>query len=265
MLECPQWVESCRLRQSVTFPAWQPAKLTRTAGFGQKRPLEVQCLNQKMYSHHFSTLMCPAVSKNEVNQSATEEDCPFVSLVLRLLDYDGEDLFSNVLMPWVEARPGAVAWLASLRGRGCNAVPTVQPEDLCRLYALNRVCEMLMLSLETAEPQARTGGHLALSMWQFEDFFSRLGIDAMRPKIFAPAWWRDSVGRRRGACALYRRYFNTLLGIPPKQQAYARSCAWMGQQFTLAHRFSPRLPSRRQLSLQCGRKVRSFVRGSGHA
>jgi hypothetical protein len=186
MLECPQWVESCRLRQSVTFPAWQPAKLTRTAGFGQKRPLEVQCLNQKMYSHHFSILMCPAVSENEVNQSATEEDCPFVSLVLRLLDYDGEDLFSNVLMPWVEARPGAVAWLASLRGRGCNAVPTVQPEDLCRLYALNRVCEMLMLSLETAEPQARTGGHLALSMWQFEDFFSRLGIDAMRPKIFAP-------------------------------------------------------------------------------
>lgn len=33
----PQWVDSCLSRQSVTFLAWQPAKLTRTAKFGQEQ------------------------------------------------------------------------------------------------------------------------------------------------------------------------------------------------------------------------------------
>jgi len=35
--ELPLWVDSCLSRQSVTFPAGQPAKLTRTAEFGQER------------------------------------------------------------------------------------------------------------------------------------------------------------------------------------------------------------------------------------
>lgn len=121
-----------------------------------------------------------------MNHPDTEEDCPFVPLVLRLLDYDGQDVFGDVLIPWVEAHPGAAIWLASLRERGCSAVPTLQSEDLWRLYALSRACEVLMLSLETAQPQARSGGHLTLSLWQFEDFFSRLGIDAMRPELYTP-------------------------------------------------------------------------------
>jgi hypothetical protein len=121
-----------------------------------------------------------------VSHPGTEEDWSFVPLVLRLLDYDGQDVFGDVLIPWVEAHPDAAAWLVSLRERGRSVVPSVEPEDLWRLYALSRACEMLMLSLETAKPQARSGGHLALSMRQFEDFFSRLGIDAMRPEVYAP-------------------------------------------------------------------------------
>ena len=121
-----------------------------------------------------------------MNQPRTEEDCPFVSLASRLLDYDGQDVFGDVLIPWLETHPGAVAWLTSLRERGSSAVPTVQSEDLWYLYALSRVCEMLMLSLETTEPKARSVGHLALSMRQFEDFFCRLGIDTMHPKVYTP-------------------------------------------------------------------------------
>jgi hypothetical protein len=121
-----------------------------------------------------------------VNQPYTEEDCPFVRLVLRLLDYDGQDVSRDVLIPWVEAHPGAAAWLESLRERGCSAIPTLQLEDLWRLYALSRACEMLLLSLELTEPQAGSGGDLALSMQQFEEFFSRLGIDVMRPEVYAP-------------------------------------------------------------------------------
>jgi hypothetical protein len=121
-----------------------------------------------------------------VNHPGTEENCPFLPLALRLLGYDGQDVYNDLLIPWVEAHPGAAAWLASLRERGCIAAPTLQPEDLWRLYALNRACEMLMLSLEIAGPQARSGGHLALSMHQFEDFFFRLGIDSTRPEVYAP-------------------------------------------------------------------------------
>lgn len=121
-----------------------------------------------------------------MNQSDTEDDCPFVPLVLRLLDYDGHDVFGHVLMPWVAAHPDAVAWLASLRERGRSAVPPLQPQDLWRLYALGRACEMLMLSLEPAQTRARSGGHLALSTLQFEAFCSRLGLDVIRPALYAP-------------------------------------------------------------------------------
>lgn len=121
-----------------------------------------------------------------MNQPGTEEDCPFVSLALRLLDYGGQDVFGDVLIPWVETHPGAAAWLALLRERGCSAVPTVQSEDLWYLYALSRVWEMLMLSLETTEPQTGSVGHLALSTRQFEDFFCRLGIDISYPEVYAP-------------------------------------------------------------------------------
>jgi hypothetical protein len=51
---------------------------------------------------------------------------------------------------------------------------------------LGRTCEILTLSLKTAKPQAGYDGHFALSTRQFEDFFSRLLIDAMRPKVYAP-------------------------------------------------------------------------------
>ena len=121
-----------------------------------------------------------------MNQPDTEAYCPFVPLVLRLLDYDRQDVFDDVLMPWLDAYPEAARWLASLRTRGSSAVPALQPQDLWRLYALSRACEMLMLSLETAPPRPLSCNPLALSVRQFEDFFSRLGIDAIRPEAYAP-------------------------------------------------------------------------------
>lgn len=122
---------------------------------------------------------------NHIDQGEPDDGCPYQFLIEGLDDYEGTAAFAELLIPWLEAHPGEAAWLASLRERGRSSVPAVTAEELWRLYALSRLCETLVLRLQRSNREADASGN-AWSMQQVEDFFARIGIDALRPDAFAP-------------------------------------------------------------------------------
>lgn len=106
--------------------------------------------------------------------------CPYRSLVEAIDDDERRDAVVDLLTSWLEANADEVLWLASLRERGRAVVPPVSRQELWRLYALSRLCDRLV--------QAASDGDcdILLSMAQVEAFMARLGIDAIRPKTYAP-------------------------------------------------------------------------------
>jgi len=66
---------------------------------------------------------------------------------------DRRPLYRRVLAPWVEAHGAERDWLRSFASRSGSPVPPAEPEDLCRLYALGRVNEVLLLSFQRAGRQ----------------------------------------------------------------------------------------------------------------
>jgi hypothetical protein len=79
---------------------------------------------------------------------ATQE--PWVALYHRLMDYDGGDAYADILAPWVEAHADERRWLAEIAARGEDWGGDAA-EDLCRLYAANRVASVLLLRFQEGD------------------------------------------------------------------------------------------------------------------
>lgn len=80
---------------------------------------------------------------------------PYRELYDRIFDYDGDALYDDVLHPWLGAQDGERRWLDQLRGRAGRPIPAMQPEELCRLYALSRIVDLLQLSFAPAVADPR--------------------------------------------------------------------------------------------------------------
>jgi len=114
------------------------------------------------------------------NNQDSDEGCSYRCLIRRMSEDEEGQLFARVLLPWLAASPGKVAWLAALRERGSVTLPVLEIEDLWELYALSRLCELLVFETEESALRAPR-----LSMPELEDFLARLGIDVLRPMHYS--------------------------------------------------------------------------------
>jgi hypothetical protein len=74
------------------------------------------------------------------------EQLPYRQLHDEMLEYDGDALFDDVLVPWLRAQDGERRWLDGMRARRGDPVPAVSQEESGRLYALSRIVQLLALS-----------------------------------------------------------------------------------------------------------------------
>lgn len=120
--------------------------------------------------------------QNEEPDHAEDGDYP--SLVGEVLAYEGTALFEDLLLPWIEANPEEIAWLAAFAGRKGAPIPPASTAELWRLYGLSRLCELLREVVYA--PVTRTGPGPGLTEEHFYVFGERLGLDVSVAAVYSP-------------------------------------------------------------------------------
>jgi len=115
------------------------------------------------------------------------DQLPYAQLYEAILHYHGEDLFKDVLKPWLsQHQQKETTWIQSF-GVASTEIPTAEVEDLWRLYAISRVSDTLLCCLPSVRdhPHANQGlPHVSLE--QYVEFMESLGFSHISPSDFHP-------------------------------------------------------------------------------
>lgn len=112
---------------------------------------------------------------------------PYRELHDAVLEYGGDALYTDLLRPWLRANDGERRWLDAVARRTGRPVPPMRPEELCRLYALSRVVELLQLSF--APPAADPAWSVApVTRGEYGEFLAALGLETEERPGFHPFW-----------------------------------------------------------------------------
>ncbi|MCY1074442.1 hypothetical protein [Archangium lansingense] len=113
-----------------------------------------------------------------------ESQRPFRALYESLLAYEGRRVSDEVLGPWLARNGAERTWLRELGARPGEPWPTMSDEDLCRLYAVSRVNDVLLLRFQ---PLRREGWHgLDLRLEEYISFLEALGFVRVEHGGFHP-------------------------------------------------------------------------------
>src|SRR5690349_22024802 len=75
---------------------------------------------------------------------------PYADLYQQILQYDGTDLFGDVLQPWLKQHQETErSWVQTFGAASNDKIPHADIEDLWRLYAISRVSDILLCCLPT--------------------------------------------------------------------------------------------------------------------
>ncbi|KYF59070.1 hypothetical protein [Sorangium sp. So ce854] len=103
-----------------------------------------------------------------------------------LLAYDGGSVYPDVLAPWLAANAGERRWLCALASRRGAPVPAVEVEDLWRLYALDRVNQILLLRFQRGEADGSGWPGPPITQEEYVAFAGALGLSVAREPSFSP-------------------------------------------------------------------------------
>lgn len=98
-----------------------------------------------------------------------------------LLDYEGDGVYADRLLPWLRANPPALAWLRSFAQRQGNPVPPASKEELWVLHAFSRIGQVLVLPLQQGRGNGEGWAGPPLSLAEYEAFVEALGMTVLRP------------------------------------------------------------------------------------
>jgi len=109
---------------------------------------------------------------------------PVRELYESLLNYEGGRVADEVLGPWLARNGAERMWLRELRARSGKPWPLLSDEDRCRLYALSRVNDVLLLRFQ---PPRREGWHGPdLRPEEYVSFMEALGFVRVEHASFHP-------------------------------------------------------------------------------
>jgi hypothetical protein len=103
-----------------------------------------------------------------------------------LLEYEGEAAHHDVLVPWAEANPPEKAWLRAFALRPGDPVPAADENELCRLYAISRINDLLLLRFQPAGPGGLDHPGPAVTPAEYLSFMSGLGFEVVDGDVFHP-------------------------------------------------------------------------------
>jgi len=104
-----------------------------------------------------------------------------------VMDYEGPDLHSDVVQPWLATADEERRWLEDFGKRRGAPIPEASVEDLWRLYALSRVAEVLRLRIDAA-PFMEALGLRRIERAEFHPFFHEIVTVGDEPKELWPGY-----------------------------------------------------------------------------
>lgn len=109
----------------------------------------------------------------------------FRELCEAVRDYEGSDVYRDVLVPWVEPAQRALAHCTRFK----SAAPHDRKDEaalfaLWNLYALSRTNDYLLTGFQPSSKPATSGP--TISWTEYEEFFTELGFDVVAPEHFTP-------------------------------------------------------------------------------
>lgn len=111
---------------------------------------------------------------------------PYRDLYESILDYEGSELYADVVKPWLHGVDGERRWLESFAGREGSPVPGATIEDLWRLYALSRIIDLLQLSFSPAPVTPETWRTQPVRAGEYAEFMDTFGLQRVEPRPFHP-------------------------------------------------------------------------------
>lgn len=114
-----------------------------------------------------------------------EDQAPYRELYDQLLDYEGAELYADVVRPWLRNQDGERRWLDAFARRSGSPIPEAGIEDLWRLYALSRIVELLQLSF-MPRVSDESWGTQPIRPAEYAEFMSTLGLHKIDEPGFHP-------------------------------------------------------------------------------
>jgi len=136
---------------------------------------------------------------------------PYRQLYDDMMDYDGDALHDDLLRPWIRAQDGERRWLDEIRTRRGSPVPPMTQEELCRLYALSRIIQLLQLSFgpAAADPPWKLA---TVGRDDFARFMAELGLEPIERAGFHPFYHEivtvDQLPDERAPAELVEAYWS---------------------------------------------------------
>ncbi|MYM92940.1 hypothetical protein [Duganella vulcania] len=123
-----------------------------------------------------------------------------------LLSYAGRSAYADVLLPWLHESQDEQMWLRSFGQREGEPIPAATVEELWSLYALSRVCEVLILTFQDGSCDSSWKGP-AISISEFTAFIEALGLTVLTP-------------------AAYCAFYHEVVSVEPHESADAHILAY---------------------------------------
>jgi hypothetical protein len=114
------------------------------------------------------------------------DQAPYRELVESMWDYEGSTVYADLLAPWSEANRAEEQWFRSFAERTGDPIPSVEIEDLWRLYALSRVNETLLLRFQHGRADGTDYQGPEISLKEYLAFMIGLGFRRASEASFSP-------------------------------------------------------------------------------
>lgn len=108
-----------------------------------------------------------------------EDQEPYRLLYHAFYDYEGSDVYSDLVRPWLAERDGERRWFEAFARRTGSPIPAATVEDLWRLYALSRIEQLLQSGLSPGDSENDgLAGYIG--------FMESFGLRRIGPAAFHP-------------------------------------------------------------------------------
>lgn len=99
----------------------------------------------------------------------------FRTLYNTLIEYQGDNVVTDVLSVWMSEAESEVKWLHELAARSQGDIPKVSERELESLYALSRVNDIFLLRFQSGKFDGNWKG-VDISLVEYKKFFKGLGL-----------------------------------------------------------------------------------------
>jgi len=133
---------------------------------------------------------------------------PYRDLYESILEYEGSEMYADVVRPWLRGQDGERRWLESFAKRSGSPVPPETIEDRWRLYALSRIVDLLQLSFSPTPVTPESWGTEPVRAAEYAEFMDFFGLQRVAPRPFHPFFHEIvTVESRPGPPAVVSEYW----------------------------------------------------------